>query len=202
MYSPIKAKSLRGTRPLTDGKIPLEIDDGNTARVQDFWQWAFSDLINNTTRGVLAEYLVAKALGLPLKEPRQAWDNFDLRYQGVGVEVKSCAYHQAWAQKKMSTIAFNIRASQGWDSETNSVDPRVMRRAKIYVLCLEAEKDRDLVDVLDVSQWRFWVLSREFLDNRKRSQHSIGKASLLREVGEPVGFHSLRENVDRVLHTR
>ena len=29
----------------------------------DYWQWAFSDLVGNTDRGVLAEYLVAMAVG-------------------------------------------------------------------------------------------------------------------------------------------
>ena len=29
----------------------------------DFWRWAFSDLRDNTQRGVLAEFLVALALG-------------------------------------------------------------------------------------------------------------------------------------------
>lgn len=26
--------------------------------VSDFWSWAYSDLLNNTSRGVLAEFLV------------------------------------------------------------------------------------------------------------------------------------------------
>ena len=94
MYPPIKANSLPGSFQLTDGNKPLNMDDGDTPTVQNFWQWAYSDLVNNTTRGVLAEYLVGKALGLPLDQPRQAWDDFDLTYEGVGVEVKSCAYLQ------------------------------------------------------------------------------------------------------------
>ncbi len=35
------------------------------ATLGDFWSWAYSDCINNTTRGVLAEFVVAKALGKP-----------------------------------------------------------------------------------------------------------------------------------------
>jgi hypothetical protein len=34
---------------------------GLDATVADFWRWAFSDLRNNTTRGILAEFLVARA---------------------------------------------------------------------------------------------------------------------------------------------
>lgn len=30
--------------------------------VVDFWSWAYSDLLNNTDRGVLAEYIVCSAL--------------------------------------------------------------------------------------------------------------------------------------------
>lgn len=32
--------------------------------VSDFWQWGFSDLLQNTTRGILAEYIVAFLLGV------------------------------------------------------------------------------------------------------------------------------------------
>ena len=36
---------------------------GGEHSLQDFWAWAFSDLVSNTERGKLAEYLVAKAMG-------------------------------------------------------------------------------------------------------------------------------------------
>ena len=32
--------------------------------VLDFWQWSMADLVSNTTRGVLAEFIVAQALGI------------------------------------------------------------------------------------------------------------------------------------------
>ncbi|HET9365948.1 MAG TPA: hypothetical protein VFP71_13140 [Candidatus Angelobacter sp.] len=43
----------------------------------NFWQWAASDLVSNTTRGLLAEFIVAAALGLT-SEPREEWRSFDL----------------------------------------------------------------------------------------------------------------------------
>ena len=30
--------------------------------VKEFWSWAYSDLLNNTLRGVLAEFLVEKSM--------------------------------------------------------------------------------------------------------------------------------------------
>ena len=34
--------------------------------LKEFWRWYSSDLVSNATRGILAEYLVAVALGCPL----------------------------------------------------------------------------------------------------------------------------------------
>lgn len=42
-----------------------------------FWKWAFSDFLSNTLRGVLAEFIVATALGCAHR-PRTEWDAYDL----------------------------------------------------------------------------------------------------------------------------
>ncbi len=36
--------------------------------VWDFWKWSVSDLLSNATRGRLAEFIVATALGINVKE--------------------------------------------------------------------------------------------------------------------------------------
>lgn len=50
---------------------------GVDATVADFWRWACSDLRDNTTRGMLAELLVAKAVG-DQRPLRIGLDNFDV----------------------------------------------------------------------------------------------------------------------------
>ena len=79
---------------------------------QDFLDWAYDDLFTNTTRGVLAEYIVATALGIT-KTRRREWDQYDLQFGDVGVEVKSAAYVQAWKQARPSKITFSIRPLRG-----------------------------------------------------------------------------------------
>lgn len=44
---------------------------GGEHTLQDFWAWAFSDLVSNTERGKLAEYLVAKAMGCGTQSARR-----------------------------------------------------------------------------------------------------------------------------------
>ncbi len=44
----------------------------------DFWSWSSSDLVSNAKRGVLAEFIVANALGIGLNGVRDEWEPYDL----------------------------------------------------------------------------------------------------------------------------
>src|SRR4051812_26608404 len=84
-----------------------EVLAGSALTVSDFWRWGFSDLRTNIVRGVLAEFLVASAVGDP-SPLRCAWDNFEVTTPtGIRVEVKSSAYLQSWSQRRVSAIAFS-----------------------------------------------------------------------------------------------
>ncbi|WP_020133809.1 hypothetical protein [Streptomyces sp. 351MFTsu5.1] len=50
-------------RTRRNSREPIQAGGETVGRLGDFWSWACSDLANNTMRGVLAEYLVATALG-------------------------------------------------------------------------------------------------------------------------------------------
>ena len=72
----------------------------------DFWQWFTSDLLNNTTRGKLAEFIAANALGIA-GTIGQNWDSYDqVTSAGTTIEVKAVAFIQSWGQKKWSKIHF------------------------------------------------------------------------------------------------
>src|SRR5436309_1595976 len=69
--------------------------------ILSFWQWMCSDLVSNATRGILAEFLVARALGVGREDIRDEWAAYDIETpDGVKVEVKSSAYIQSWAQQR------------------------------------------------------------------------------------------------------
>ena len=57
---------------------------------------------------MLAEFIVATALGIPTDGVREGWAAWDLTTPGgVRVEVKTAAYLQSWAQKELSKISFS-----------------------------------------------------------------------------------------------
>ena len=181
-----------GEEKFRDGSNNLDFN------LLSFWQWSSSDIVSNATRGILAEYIVGKALGCIKEEDiRDEWGSYDLKTQtGVSVEVKSSAYVQSWQQSRLSKISFNVPKTLGWDRETNKRDTKKKRQADVYVFALLFHKDKKTVNPLDISQWEFFVLPTIVLDERERSQHSITLPSL-KKLTNSVSFFELGQAVEK-----
>ena len=188
----IEIKKLSGGEIFQNGANKLDFD------LLSFWQWSSSDVVSNATRGILAEYMVGKALGcIKDDEIRDEWGAYDLVTQaGVRIEVKSAAYVQSWQQSRLSKIRFNVPKTLGWDKETNKFDKEKKRQADVYVFALLFHKDKKTVNPLDISQWEFFVLPTKVLDERERSQHSITLPSL-KKLTDSVSFFELGQAVDK-----
>jgi len=164
--------------------------------LKGFWQWSSSDLVSNATRGVLAEFLVASALGLNTGV-RNEWDAFDLKTESdLKIEVKSAAYVQSWYQRKLSNIVFNIRPTFAWDYETNLQAKEKMRQADAYVFCLLHHKDKDTINSMDLSQWTFYVVSTKQLEKAWPDAKSIGLSRLTKLGPKVCGFDGLRQAIN------
>jgi len=169
---PIRRTPKSGSELFHDGDRVLDFD------VLSFWQWSASDMVSNVLRGVLAEYLVARAIGAAAGV-REEWAAYDLRdARGFTIEVKSAAYIQSWHQNRLSAITFNCRETGGWNSETGGQADVKRRQAQVYVFALLAHTEQATLDPLDVAQWEFYVLPTKVLDARVQSQHSITLKSL------------------------
>jgi hypothetical protein len=178
-----------GSEPFCDGDCPLGFD------LLGFWQWSSSNVVSNATRGVLAEYLVARAIGAA-DGVRDEWAAYDLHDpRNISIEVKSAAYLQSWHQDRLSAISFNCARSLGWDAETNQQNTEKRRHAQVYVFALLAHQDQTTLNPLDVSQWEFYVVPTAVLDRRERSQQSITLPSLRALHGEPVEYSWLERAI-------
>jgi len=161
----------------------------------DFWQWSVSDLVSNATRGRLAEYVVARALGISTAGVRDEWAAYDLETpSGLRIEVKSAAYLQSWQQDSPSRITFSVRKARAWDPNTNAQAPEPSRSADLYVFALLHHMDKATVDPLNLNQWCFFVLSTTTLNERQRSQHSITLNSL-QKLTRRTSFDELGDRV-------
>lgn len=155
-------------------------------RVGDFFSWAFSDLRSNTTRGILAEFLVAWALGVR-EGVRAGWDDFDvLTPDGIRVEVKASGYLQSWVQKRPSKISFGRLTGRSWNAETGELGEKRELRADVFVFAIQTCSDPNGYDPLDLDAWHFLVLPRIKVEKTGARSISLSTLRSLEAVEVPI----------------
>ena len=165
---------------------------GTDATVADFWKFALSDLRMNNARGYLAEFLVAKALGLDSVH-RTEWDAYDLLLDGIRIEVKSSAYLQAWEQPRPSRITFGglqgtrYHPRHGYDPAGKQLN------ANVYVFCVHTAKRYEDYNPLDVKQWSFYLVKRSAL--QRLGYRSIGVDTVSRLANGETAWPELHAAV-------
>ncbi|XKT74751.1 MAG: hypothetical protein ACJKTH_01540 [Patescibacteria group bacterium UBA2163] len=175
--------------------------NGKEFSVLDFWQYGFSNLNSNVLRGALAEFLVENALkDVKDIELRNPWGDSDVEYQGKKIEVKSCSYLQDWDQHKLSTIKWSGLKAKTlyWSSAVNGkpVEDEVPEyKSDIYVLALLKHKETDTLDILNLDQWYFYVLSKEQLKEVSGDRSSVSLYRLERSDVGPIRFSELSQSV-------
>ena len=168
---------------------------GLDATVVDFWRLAMSDLSMNNTRGYLAEFLVAKALGLH-DVVRVEWDAYDLLLDKIQIEVKSSSYLQAWEQPRPSRIVFTgLRGTRyhprhGYDPDGKRLN------AHVYVFSVQTAITHNEYRPLDISQWSFYVVKRSALERQRTA--SVGLDTVVRLAGGATVWSELRSTVFQV----
>ena len=192
-YTPAKPKKL-------SSKEPFKSTGNKRFTVLDFWQYAYSNLNSNIARGVLAEFIVENALNsrIGVRDPWADWDV--LGPDGVKIEVKCCAYLQAWPQDKLSRISFSgLKATKlYWSSALSGAHKAKQRpdyKSDVYVLCLVNHQVTKTLNLLDMDQWSFFVLSKNRLKQVTKNGSSVSLSTLEKHGVEPVAFAGLRRAV-------
>lgn len=182
---PIVQPRLSGSEPFSIGKKMLGVT------MLDFWQWSGSNLMENTMRGVLAEFIVAQGIGASTEGIRESWASYDLHAKdGSKIEVKSSSYIQSWAQKGLSKISFGIAPKRFWDEDKGEYTGEFKRHANVYVFALLAPRIGEDINPLDLDQWQFFVVSTTELEHRLGDQKTV-TLSRLRTFADPTLFGGL-----------
>tara|TARA_B110000211_G_scaffold120856_1_gene139654 strand:- start:1793 stop:2380 length:588 start_codon:yes stop_codon:yes gene_type:complete len=163
----------------------------------DFWTWNQSDLIENRTRGILAEFIVMKALGI-VSSIRVEWDPYDLKtLEGYKIEIKSAAYIQTWEQNDFSTISFDIKPTKPFNN--NSYSGTKTRPSDVYVFCLLHHKNQQSINPMMLEQWTFFIVSTKYLNTNLPEQKSIGLATIKNLTHEQCTYIDLKKGIDKVM---
>ena len=191
----IEVERKTGSEPFHSQSLPIGFD------LLSFWQWSSSDLIGNALRGVLAEYIVALAIGCN-SGVRREWDTYDLEASsGIKVEVKSAAYIQSWHQTKLSTIQFGVQPTHSWDDRTNAYSLEKQRQADVYVFCVLTYREKLAADPLNLDRWDFYCISTDALNNALGAQKTIRLSRLLQLKPRTVSFWQLNGAIHQISST-
>ncbi|MDE0232972.1 MAG: hypothetical protein OXI56_00635 [bacterium] len=170
--------------------------------MSEFHYWAVGNLTGNINRGLFAEWLVGKALGI-IKDgdARVEWEGFDLSYGGLNIEVKASGLSQSYNPHRRSTPRFDIAPRKWmWDAEIDTWIPLnpPRRPADVYVFCLHKARPATNENVQDPDGWVFWVVSTRNLNNELGEQKSLGISTLDR-LTTRVDWSNIRSSVRAAL---
>lgn len=181
------------------GNEYFSYDDKPTGKLlADFWAWNSSDLLNNTLRGALAEFIVATALDLNTDICREDWAAYDLETpSGIKIEVKSSAYLQSWNNDRISDIRFGIQPTKAWDAKAGYSE-EVKRQSDVYDFCVYASKEKK-DSPLQLDRWEFYVLPTAVHNRKCGKQKSISLNSLLALNPQKSDYINLGSVVNNIL---
>lgn len=180
--------------------LEVIVSQGKKRNLINFWQWAYSDLVGNTERGILAEYLVALACNID-DNARISWDAYDLKLDnGIRIEVKSSGYLQTWRQESYTKPVFSIRKTIAWDHKENAYEKEKKRQADVYVFALLAHKNQNTLNPLDTRQWEFYIIHSQVLDKVVGDARQISLKKLVKLGVVKSNFDKLLEDIVLVKH--
>lgn len=205
-YSGSNQRKLTGLEHLVDGEKVLPF------HIAEFWQWAYSDMLRNTNRGVLAEFVVKTALELggiyTNTDIRSNFEPYDLIGPNIKqaftpppeklentnsygflpcrIEVKSAAYVQAWEPHPGTTprISFSIAPAKVPDEIGDyRPDAERQRNSDIYVFTIYTATTKEQ-NIFDMSFWEFYVVKTSVLNEKFGEQKTISLTKL-EDLGSP-----------------
>ncbi len=178
--------------------------------ILDYWQWAYSNILQNIQRGNFAEFIVKTALEAGGVDFNPGLKNdfapYDLNGPIIAstnkqsrIEVKSAAFVQIWDIKHPERASFSIAPAMLPD-ETGDYRPDApkQRNNDMYVFALYTAKDRRC-NILDLSWWEFYVLPTHVINSDPvlNNQKTIS-LKRVQELCTPWGFDELYSEIQRV----
>ena len=180
---------LDGSEPFRSGGERLDLT------LLDFWRWSEADLLSTSTRARLAEFIVARLLGVCTAGPRSDRSPDLLTADGIAVRVKSASLVKCESPRELPKVHFTPLP---WRApRRDRAGALGVPQARAYVFGLLGQTERTAVNPLDLAQWRFFVPPTARLEAKMRSQRTLALFTLDELSGGPVPSAGLVDAVRR-----
>lgn len=185
---------------LLNGKEPF-LCDGKPQGfcIEDFWSFQFSNIWDMVEE--IAEFLVAKALGLTMPQNKNGWTLYDMKYRDKRIEVKTTTYYHPWRPdgEYSEDRRFGItKAYSKYKDNTSSFE----RQNDVYVFCITTGREtQESADPSNLDNWRFYVVPTSKINSVcKDGKHvGLGRVKKLSGTEDGVMFKELKATIDNVI---
>ena len=167
---------------------------------EDFWKFHFSNIYDLQDK--IAEFIVAKALGIEEAQNVEYWTLWDVTYRNKRIEVKETSYYHSFNEEgNVSNIrTFSIAKANGTYDEQVSGNKEFCRQNDIYVFCLNKGDTRASSYPLNLDNWEFYVVPTEFLNKNCENQKKIS-LNRIRSFNFPaLAYDELKAEIDKAIN--
>lgn len=172
--------------------------------VLDFWRYAYGQLEGFSD--TLAEFFVARALGIEKAENVNYWTAYDMAYRNKRIEVKATCYVHPWNTTISKVRTFSIEPTNNsyWGNSSEGVNGgrKLSRQSEVYVFCLNGNMDIQNSNPLRLDDWVFFVVPTFKINNYCKDNPNQKKISLnvvKRLAKNGVAFDGLKDAVDEAI---
>lgn len=167
--------------------------------IKDFWRFQYSNIYS--LHGEIAEFIVARALGITEAQNSEYWTLWDISYGEIKIEVKATAYFHLWNKdgKISKQRTFSIAKANGsYDSEIAG-NSEFKRQNDIYVFCLVNGETMESSNPLDLDNWEFYVVPTHFLNEHCGDNKKITLGRIRRFGFECIKYNELKAQIDKLI---
>lgn len=182
--------------PLLTGFEKFTIDGEETEmNLMDFWRFQYSNIWDLS--GDMAEYVVAKALGIEVPFNKNGWSLYDIDYNDYRIEVKQTSDWHSWNRdgyvQKQPVFGISKAYSRYKDSSSE-----YKRQSDLYVFCHLKGNDAKSANPMNLSAWDFYVIPTKLINDRCGDSKTIS-FSRVKKFADPVSYNELNSKINDII---
>ena len=165
----------------------------------DFWRFQYSNIYS--LHGEIAEFIVARALGVTEAQNSAYWTLWDITYRDVKIEVKATAYYHLWNdQVKISKQrTFGITKANGAYDSSVCGNNEICRQNDIYVFCLITGETKETSYPLNLDNWEFYIVPTSFINEHCQDNKTISLGRIKSFGFEAKKYDQIKSEIDSII---
>ena len=168
----------------------------------DFWRFHFSNIYD--IQGRIAEFIVAKALGINEAQNDQYWTLWDITYKGLKIEVKETSYYHSFNKdgKISQQRSFGIAKANGSYDPENSGNTELRRQNDVYVFCLNIGYTKEESYPLNLNNWEFYIVPTDVIDDNCGDNKKISLNKIKKLGYKPIQYDKIKTTIDDIAEVK